>query len=358
MSGPAGPAVRDARRLLDASDAEVAARIAALLRAWLPAARDVRVTRTERVFGGNARRAWACEATWTDAGGENISEPMIMLSRVEGSQVEAEPDGEFGVLSGLSRASVRAPRALALDRDGSIVGAPSVLLERVPGSTDAVAFLRSGDVEQSRRLTLDLARAAAELHTADWRALGLDVPLAAGPAERTPLAQVERWESSFLASRLEPHPILVSLFGWLADNLPEPARISVVHGDLRPGNFLYQDGTVTALLDWEMAHLGDPVEDLAWAYRDLWSPQRFVPLQEFTRAYESFGGPPVAPRSLRFYRIFSEVKFATISLRAARAFADGVTGNLRLADRAATVTAALTRCLEWITADPEEWATC
>jgi len=97
-----------------------------------------------------------------------------------------------------------------------------------------------------------------------------------------------------------------------------------------------------------MAHLGDPVEDLAWAYRALWSPERFVDLEDFVRAYEEFGGPKVTEQALRFYRIFAEAKFATISLRASRSFADGVSGNLRLADRAATVTASMKRCLAWI----------
>jgi len=344
----AGPV---ACHLRDASDDEVATRIAALLQAQVPGACLVKVDRVERVFGGNARWAWACEVTWTTTQGEVVWKPMIMLSRVEASQVEADPAWEFAVLRGLGRSAVRAPRAVALDADGSLVGAPSVVLERLPGSTDAVAFLRSADVDRSRRLTIDLARAAAELHTTDWRGLGLEGLLAAGNVDRVHEAQIERWESLFLQSRMEPYPVLVSLFGWLRDNIPKPTQISIVHGDFRPGNFLYHEDAITALLDWEMAHLGDPVEDLAWAYRPLWSPERFIGIDDFVRAYEAFGGPPVNPQSLRFYRIFSEVKFATISLKAARAFADGTTTNLRLADRAATVTASLTRCLEWIASD-------
>ncbi|QRI79196.1 MULTISPECIES: phosphotransferase family protein [Rhodococcus] len=330
------------------NDSEIGGRIEELLRVSITGARDVRAEEVERVFGGNARRAWASTVRWTDQSGARRSESVIMLSRTSGSQVDADPEWEFGVLSALEHSATRAPRAFALDADGSIVGAPSILLERMPGRADPLAFLRSEDREGGRKLTLDLARAAAELHSADWEEVGLGEILASGPPDRSPLTQIESWEAQFLTHRMEPHPALAYAFAWLRANLPEPARISVVHGDFRPGNFLYQSNTVVALLDWEMAHLGDPVEDLAWAYRALWSPERFVDLEEFVRSYEEFGGPKVTEHALRFYRVFAEAKFATISLRASRSFADGVSGNLRLADRAATVTASMKRCLAWI----------
>jgi aminoglycoside phosphotransferase (APT) family kinase protein len=122
----------------------------------------------------------------------------------------------------------------------------------------------------------------------------------------------------------------------------------VIHGDFRPGNFLYVGSDITALLDWELAHLGDPVEDLAWAYRDFWSPARFVALEDFVDAYVAAGGPRPSAAHVRYYRVFTEAKFATISLRAARAFHEGRTTNLRLADRAATVIESVTRCLSWM----------
>jgi aminoglycoside phosphotransferase (APT) family kinase protein len=112
------------------------------------------------------------------------------------------------------------------------------------------------------------------------------------------------------------------------------------------------------LLDWEMAHVGDPVEDLAWAYRALWSPRRFVPLEEFVAAYEAAGGPPVTTESLRWNRIFCEVRYATISLQAARSFLDGHSRNLRLIDRARTVPPAVRLCLEWISAADPAVAPC
>lgn len=333
-----------------AETGEVAMQIAALLRAQVPYAADAEVRGVQRVFGGNARRAWACQATWTEPDGRRRDEEMIVLSRPPGSQVHVEPRHEYDLLRALHGSAVRAPRVWALDPFGEVTGASSVVLQRLPGRADAVTFLREGDPARGRRLTEDLARAAATLHTTDLERVGgvLDAQIRTDgslDARATAVTQVEHWRSTFLASRMEPLPVLDRLFGWLLDHAPEPARLCVVHGDLRPGNFLYRDDTVIALLDWEMVHLGDPVEDLAWVYRPLWSPERFLDLESFVHRYEAFGGPAVDPDALIYHRILAEVKFATISLRAARAFAEGTTTNLRLADRAATVTPALT--LAW-----------
>ena len=105
---------------------------------------------------------------------------------------------------------------------------------------------------------------------------------------------------------------------------------------------------ITALLDWEMAHVGDPVEDIAWAYRAFWSPERFVPLPEFVATYEAAADVAVGADRLLWHRVFCEVKFATISLAAARSVVDGRSGNLRLIDRARTVAPALVQSLDWI----------
>jgi aminoglycoside phosphotransferase (APT) family kinase protein len=308
--------------------------VAGLLTRRHPSVVDVAVSPPERVFGGNARLAWSCEATWTEDGARHI-EPLILLVRAAGSQVTTDPSWEVAVLVRLSGQDVRAPKVWAQDLAGELLGAPAVLLQRLPGQADPVAYLNA-DPAVGRPRTLDLARAAAELHAADPTGLSAGEPL------------VDGWRDRFLACRLEPHPTVSWLFDWLADHTVTPAHVAVVHGDLRPGNVLYDGDRIVGLLDWEMAHVGDPVEDLAWAYRALWSPERFVPLDEFVRAYESAGGSAVKPDALRWHRVFAEVKYATISLQAARAVVDGRSHNLRLIDRARTVAPALARCLDWL----------
>ena len=123
---------------------------------------------------------------------------------------------------------------------------------------------------------------------------------------------------------------------------------------MRPGNFLYEGTRVVAMLDWEMAHVGDPAEDIAWIYRNLWSPARFVPLERFLELHRAVSGVSISRRTMTFYRIFSEAKFAAISLAASHLFASGQTTNLRHIDRAAKVPACLQMALDWIAS--ENWS--
>src|SRR5947208_9125553 len=96
-------------------------------------------------------------------------------------------------------------------------------------------------------------------------------------------------------AELHPYPVAHAAIRWLRRHPPQPARkLSLVHGDYRTGNFLYSpDGEIKAILDWEMAHVGDPLEDLAWSMDPLWcwtSPElagRLLPHGEAVAAWEA-----------------------------------------------------------------------
>lgn len=305
---------------------------------------EVTLSGWSRVYGGNARHAYGFTAAWD--GGRVL--PCIMLSQVAAKHVESDTAAEYRVLRALNGSGVRSPEALALDADGTITGAPAIVLERLDGDASAVDFLRQPDRTLGRVLSEDLAEATADLHRFDWRAAGLD----AGAADPV-IAQIDHWEDSFRRHRLEPYPVLAWLFGWLRAHAPRPVCLSLIHGDLRPGNFLYRDDKITALLDWEMAHIGDPAEDIGWIYRALWSPERFLPLSDFLDLYAKHSGYAIPRRNVIFYRIFSEAKFAAISAAAAHSFASGGSDNLRHIDRAAKIPECLRLSLEWIAA--EDW---
>ncbi|GGY90573.1 phosphotransferase family protein [Novosphingobium colocasiae] len=316
-------------------DAALGARIAVLMS-------GATITGLTRVFGGNARRAFAFTAALPDGRACDC----IMLCQAGGSHVESDTADEFAVLHALNGSGVRAPEALALDAGGTVAGGPGIVLARIGGEANAVRFLKL-DAGTGRALTLDLADATADLHRFDWQAGALARHPRWSVADPV-AAQIEAWRARYIEHRAEPLPLMAWLFDWLRANAPRPVRTVMVHGDLRPGNFLYDGAAVTAILDWEMAHPGDPAEDIAWIYRAMWSPERFVPLAEFCERHAARAGFRVPPRSVAFYRIFTEVKFATISLAASHAFAAGKTANLRHADRAAKVPGCVAQALDWI----------
>lgn len=330
---PAPRVPGDGRSLTELRD-----RLAAFLRARNPGA--VELGELWAVSGGNARKAWAFDLVIKE--GEI---PCIMLMQAGAGQLESDLKAEFQVLSALEGTGVPAPRALWIDADGGSLGAPAVIMERVPGETDFLALRAAEPAERNTAIVLAFADAAARLHSASIDRFGF---LGHTTRETTAAEQVANWEAQFLKQRMEPHPAIAFAFHWLRTHLPVAERISVVHGDYRLGNFLFEDQRITALLDWEMAHLGDPAEDIAWAYRALWTPEIHVPIDAFIDRYHAAGGPRIRPDNLLFYRLFAEIKHAVISLTAARSFADGRTRNVRMADRMTLALPCIKQFLDWL----------
>jgi aminoglycoside phosphotransferase (APT) family kinase protein len=163
--------------------------------------------------------------------------------------------------------------------------------------------------------------------------------------------QLARWRAQLAAVAAPRVPALEGVFEWLAEHLPVPTSLALVHGDLRPGNFLYDEHSVTGILDWELAHLGDPAEDLAWAYVGRWSPARLLSVADFVATYESAGGQLMDPVVLSYHRVYAEARFAVISHRAASLFSSGASTNLRHADRVRELALALDACWTLIDAD-------
>jgi aminoglycoside phosphotransferase (APT) family kinase protein len=277
------------------------------------------VSRCREVFGGNARRAWSFDLV----AGDRVTGLIALVRRTAG-QLDTDLRAEYDVLGRLSDTAVPAPRPVAIDPDGRFVGAPAVVVERLPGSGDLGAFLRL-PADQARGILEQLARHTAALH---------QLPVSSADRLATARAVVAHWADELHSVAAPPIPALESMFGWLAEHVPTPDRLALVHGDLRPGNFLHEDGVLTGILDWELAHVGDPVEDLGWIYGARWSPARFLPLDDFVAHYARASGRHVSSETVRYYRVFAEARFAVISLKAVTLFAGGRSTNLRHAGRA------------------------
>ena len=296
---------------------------------------------------GNAREPWSFNASWREADGTERSERCVMLLQAEAGQLETTIGPEFATIRALGASDVPIARALWCDETGDWLGQPFFVTAFVAGTASMRPLRDKAGDPDLRSVALDLARATARLHRFDWQASDHQRLQAATP-EDAATTQLAEWRDQFERQKIEPQPVLTWAFEWLEANAPTAERIAIVHGDLRFGNVLYEGDTLTALLDWEMTHLGDPIEDLGWVYRDLWSPRHALSFDEFLAAYTEELGSPVDHDSLRWYQAFSEVKHSIISLTGARSFDDGLTNNLRHADRAETVPVFLRRLLELV----------
>ncbi|MGE5594826.1 MAG: phosphotransferase family protein, partial [Hyphomicrobiales bacterium] len=150
--------------------------------------------------------------------------------------------------------------------------------------------------------------------------------------------ELDYWEGMIDANEVSPQPIARAAIRWLRANPPPPPkRIAVVHGDYRVGNFLYTaDGAIHGIVDWEMAHLGDPLEDLAWSFMEAWEWARngkkggIIEKEEAIRVYEAATGEPVDREALHWWDVFSGVKGQGIWLTGARSYQDGRTQELMM----------------------------
>ena len=168
----------------------------------------------------------------------------------------------------------RVPKVLAACSDESVIGAPFYVMEKVPGhvvTTEVPAALDT--LEDRRRMGEELIDALVEVHAVDWQAVGLEgYGKPTGYTER----QVRRFTGLWEHNKTRDIPQVDMVGGWLASNLPDSPPATIVHGDFRLGNVMFAlDGParLSAIFDWEMGTIGDPLADLGylctlWVSRD------------------------------------------------------------------------------------------
>ncbi|HKE12791.1 MAG TPA: phosphotransferase family protein, partial [Myxococcota bacterium] len=251
---------------------------------------------------------------------------------------------EFRVLKALSDDPLPSPPTPWFETDPAVLERPFYVMERLPGEVPIPAPKPdgSGPLDPATRaaLTPQVIAALARLHAIDWRARGLAFLGAPRKGNESALRELARWQARIEAARLPVPALMQEALGWLRRHAPATDDTTLVHGDFRLGNWLLEETSagvrLSGVLDWEMVHLGDPLEDVAWCTSLLWragSPlaSGLVPPAEFCALYTQASGRSVDPERLRFYELLSLVKMSAIMLTGIRAFRDGRTPDLRMA---------------------------
>ena len=304
----------------------------------MPEARELQLVRIERIIGGVSRATWSLDVCYREEGIE--SRRGLILRSCEsayGSALGGPSNVEFVIYDALSKyTDLPVPKALWLEPTGGCIGYPFFISERIEGCESSPKLLL-GDHGSSvtRRIAHALFNCGGELTKFDWRAAGLDSVLESIEPENCWERELAYWMKVIEASRYDTQPIVRLTIDWLWRHPPPPAqRVTLLSGDYRIGNFLYdKQGKIHAWLDWEMAHAGDPLEDLAWAFMPMW---RFgtelicgvLTESEAIRIWEEASGLRVDSTAFRWWRIFQHVKAQGIWQAAVRAFSGGATAEL------------------------------
>jgi aminoglycoside phosphotransferase (APT) family kinase protein len=282
----------------------------------------VEVTDTGPLVGGASREIWALTAR-TRGGGRRL----VLRMNPPGAAQPADLALEEAVLTAAAGAGVPVAHPRGLGDGSDAVGQPYLLMDHVDGETIPRRLLRDPRFADARAgLAAELGRVLARLHSVPPDSVPM---LTGGDALDGLRAEHDAYG--------EPRPALEVVFRWLAEHRPAPAPFRVLHGDFRNGNLMVGPDGLRAVLDWELAHLGDPVQDLGWLCAPPWRFGAPAPVggfgerAELLDGYAEVAGWRPTEEALHWWEVFGTVRWAVICRRQAQRHLDGSEPSVELA---------------------------
>jgi len=272
----------------------------------------------QRLSGGASQEIWRFDLV-RDGG----TEPLILRRAPGGARVSETAVGlevEARLIEAADAAGVPVPpvRYVLAHEDGVGHG---FVMGLVPGETLGGRIVKSPDFAAARpMLARGCGEALARIHTID--------PAAFPNLKRSnPSDLVDQWETTFRASGW-PRPVFELAFRWLHDNCPPPpAHPKLVHGDFRNGNLMIGPDGLRAVLDWELAHVGDPMEDLGWICVNSWRfgaadkpVGGFGEREDLWAGYEAAGGVPVDRAAANWWEVYGAMRWGVMCSGMANGF--------------------------------------
>jgi aminoglycoside phosphotransferase (APT) family kinase protein len=298
---------------------ELAPRLAAVLEAALGSGTAVEDLRT--LTGGASRTTWAFDAT---TGGQRRS---LILRIGPPDDVHAGMELEARAQAAAAAVGAPVPQVLVADDSVGPLGNPFLICGAIDGETIVRRIQRQLDDTDRARLLRQCAEALAAIHRADTDLPGLTFE-----------DQLAEWREQ-LDSMADTTATFEWAFRWLAANRPAPSPPHLVHGDFRMGNLIVDGSGLVAVLDWELVHVGEVYEDLAWFCIRAW---RFgAPLdlaagglgsiEDFLHAYENAAGATVDRSAFHWWLVLATLRWGVICRYQAERHLSGQNRSVELA---------------------------
>jgi aminoglycoside phosphotransferase (APT) family kinase protein len=269
-----------------------------------------------RLSGGASRDTWRFEAD---------GRPLILQRQRDGD--ERDMAVEIAAVRAAAEAGVPTATVVTASTDRTQLGAAYMILSMVTGETTPRKLLRDDEFAAARRvLPTQLADALTRIHTID-------------PASIPGIVETDQVQQyrDVLDTLGQPHPTFELALRWLDANRPPIAGGVVVHGDFRLGNVIVDDSGLRAVLDWELVHLGDPMEDLGWMCVKAWRFGSSKPVagvgdyEQLFDAYAAASGRPVDADTVRWWEVLGTMKWGIMCIMQANAHITGVIRSHELA---------------------------
>ena len=298
--------------------------------------RPVKISNAKWLSGGASKIQMKFELDWTEPNGEERTDVLVLRMEPAASVTESSRTREFEVIHAVN-GIIPAPRAFWVDPDGSFLPYPAMVYAFASGSAkppyDAgkVSGLGQNYGPKLRaQLAPQFVGLLAKLHTIDVARIDgmehYDRPTVG--SNQSIIRQVNSMRRIWEEDRIEEEPIMEIIYRWLIANAPPLDHVSIVHGDYRSGNFLFDEeqGKITAWLDWEGASLGDRHQDLTYAIMPSFAHlaedeatllgSGMMAENDLYVAYEKASGLTVDPVRIAYFNIYNRYLIAILTLAA------------------------------------------
>jgi aminoglycoside phosphotransferase (APT) family kinase protein len=257
---------------------DIARRLAPWVTEMVPGARNVRIDGLDRVEMGHSAETLLLTLSWEDGAGDHCEDVALRIRPPAPGLLEPyDLQRQVDVLRALESTPVRAPRAYWLEPSGHVLGREFYVMERLPGSVyeRGVPDELVSDPNRIRRMCESMVEQLAAIHTVDIGATHLE---GIGDGRRYLDREIDHWTSEIQRVQRGPLPALERLAEAVREQQPpQSPSVTLVHGDAKPGNFAFEGSEVSAVFDWEMASIGDPLVDIGGTGGDSDEQPAMVP---------------------------------------------------------------------------------
>jgi len=271
-----------------------------------------RLANLRRLTGGASQQTWSFD--WSRDGDGPLA--LILRRNTRGQLPSLGSEAEYALIDAAHRSGVAVPETHFLLTPDDDLG-NGYVMTRIEGETIPRKILRDAEFKGALEcMTEQAGQILARIHATDVSSIsGIPSPPEGVTAAVHQLGQYRDLIDQFG----EPHPMFEIALRWLEDEMPEARSDALVHGDFRNGNLMVGPEGIRAVLDWELAHMGDPIEDLGWLCVKSWrfgvkdrAVGGFGHIEDLCAAYQAAGGSGATPERVKYWMVYGTLRWGVI----------------------------------------------